>query len=71
MSTEIIQNSSCCSDNTCGCKTDVFPTDKKCPQCGKRLRLIGRAQLVEFRLSCNSCGYTGPLLSWKEISELL
>lgn len=71
MSTEMMGNTGCCSDGSCGCQTDVFPTTRECPECGKKLRLTGRAQLVEFRLSCPNCGYTSPLLSREELGEIL
>ena len=62
---------SCCSDSSCGCRVDVLPTSRECPRCGKRLRLTGRAQLLEFRLSCQNCGYTSSLISQEELRELL
>ena len=65
------ENSGSCSDSSCGCRVDVFPTSKKCPDCGKRLRLTGRAQSLELRLSCQNCGYASPRLSREEICELL
>lgn len=71
MSTEMTENTSCCSDSSCGCQLDVYTTSRKCPDCGKRLRLTGRAQLVEFRLACQNCGYTSSLLSREELGELL
>ena len=61
----------CCSGGGCGCSLDVFTTSKECPSCGKRLRLTGRAQRLELRLNCQSCGFTGPLLSQEELHELL
>jgi ribosomal protein S27AE len=71
METETTKNTSCCYDSSCGCHTDAFSVDKMCPQCGKRLRLTGHAQRLEFRLTCSSCGYTSDLLSQEEIGELL
>jgi len=71
MNTETNENTSCCSDSSCGCRVDVYPTTRECPDCGKRLRLTGRAQLLELRLSCQNCGYASPLLSREEIGELL
>ncbi len=65
------EDSSCCSDSSCGCKLDVFPTLKECPGCGKRLRLTGRARQLQLRLNCQNCGYNSPLLSQEEIRELL
>jgi len=65
------EDSGCCSDSSCGCQLDVFPTSEECPDCGKRLRLIGRAQLIKFRLSCQNCGYNSPLLSQEELREVL
>ena len=44
---------------------------QECPDCGKRLRLTGRTQLLELRLSCHNCSYASPLLSREEIGELL
>lgn len=71
MSTDMTENNGCCSDSSCGCRTDVFPTTAPCPDCGKKLRLTGNAQRVELRLSCPSCGHTSRLLSREEIGELL
>ena len=65
------EDSSGCSDSSCGCRTDVFPTSRECPDCGKRLRLAGRAQLLELRLNCPNCGYNSPLLSQEELHELM
>jgi ribosomal protein S27AE len=65
------ENTDCCADGCCGCHIDAYPTSRECPQCGKRLRLAGRAQLAEFRLNCVSCGYTGPVLSMEEVGDLL
>lgn len=62
---------SCCAGGECGCRTDVYPTSRDCPNCGKRLRLTGRAQRLELRLSCPHCGYTGNLLTPEELGELL
>jgi len=71
MSTDMSENTSCCSDSNCGCHIDVFPTTMTCPDCGKKLRLTGKVQRVELRLSCQNCGYTSHLLSREEISELI
>ncbi len=71
MSTEMTENTSCCSDSGCGCRLDVYPTSRKCPDCGKRLRLTGRAQQLELRLACQNCGYASHMLSQEEIGELL
>ena len=65
------EDSSCCSDSSCGCRVDNFPTARECPDCGKKLRLTGRAQLLKLRLSCQNCGYNSPLLSLEELHELL
>ena len=65
------EDNGCCSDSSCGCRIDIYPTDRKCPLCEKRLRIAGRAQLLELRLNCQSCGYQSPLLSQEELQELL
>ncbi|MFC1942138.1 hypothetical protein ACFLWU_02855 [Chloroflexota bacterium] len=65
------EDSSCCSDSTCGCSIDIFPTTKDCPTCGKRLRITGHAQRLELRLNCQTCGYVSSLLSREELHELL
>jgi predicted RNA-binding Zn-ribbon protein involved in translation (DUF1610 family) len=65
------EDSSSCTDSTCGCRIDVYPTQQPCPDCGQRLRLAGRAQTLHLHLSCQHCGYNSPLLSREEISELL
>ena len=33
---------SCCSDSSCGCRIDVFPTSKECPGCGTNTATRGR-----------------------------
>jgi hypothetical protein len=71
MNEKLTQDSGCCSGSSCGCRIDIYPTDKACPKCGKKLRLNGRAQTLEMRLSCRHCGYSSPLLSTAEISELI
>ncbi len=65
------EENSCCSGGNCGCHVDVFPTTRECPGCGKRLRLTGRAQLLEMRLACPNCGYQSPRLTTEELGELL
>ncbi|MFH1652180.1 MAG: hypothetical protein ABID87_08815 [Chloroflexota bacterium] len=60
----------CCSDASCGCHLDIFTTDEKCPECGGRLRLEGRAQQMSFRLACAQCSYHGPLLSQEELHRV-
>ncbi|MFH1169832.1 MAG: hypothetical protein V1691_03960 [Chloroflexota bacterium] len=64
-------DANCCSDENCGCHLTVYSTDRKCPTCGGRLRLIGRTQQLEFRLACQSCDFHGPMLSREEIQEVL
>lgn len=71
MSTETTDNTGCCSGGGCGCRLDVYPTSIKCPECGYKLRLVGRAQLAEFRQNCTHCGYTGSRLSQEELGQLL
>jgi predicted RNA-binding Zn-ribbon protein involved in translation (DUF1610 family) len=71
MGQEITENTGYCSGGECGCHIDAYSTNRECPQCGKRLRLTGRAQRLEFRLVCSGCGYAGPLLSQAELGELL
>ena len=71
MNNELVPDSGCCSDSSCGCRIDIYPTDKPCPECGKRLRLNGRARTLEMRLSCQHCGYSSPMLSTAEIGEIL
>jgi hypothetical protein len=61
---------SCCSGGSCGCRVDIFPTDRACPDCGKKLRLTGRAQTFQMRLNCPACGYNSEMLSPAEISEV-
>ncbi len=65
------QNNQCCSDGNCGCKITIFPTDTRCPDCGRLLHLIGRSELVEFRLTCRHCDYQSSLLSKEELQEVL
>jgi len=59
------------SIDSCGCRIDIFPTDTNCPLCGKRLRLTGRAQRMELRLSCQHCDYQSSLLSQEELQAIL
>jgi hypothetical protein len=65
------EDAQCCSGSSCGCHIDIIPTDKKCPECGGRMRLAGRAQLLELRLACQQCDYQSPLLSREELQEAL
>ena len=65
------QESGNCSDTNCGCHVDIFPTDEKCPRCDGRLRLAGRAQLLEFRLACSKCDYRSTLLSREELHKVV
>ena len=71
MEIENKENTSCCTSSSCGCHIDAYTTSRGCPDCGKKLRLTGKAQLFELRLTCVNCGYTGPLLSPQEIAELI
>ncbi len=65
------EDNGCCSNDSCGCHLSIYPTDKTCPDCGKHLRLEGRAQTLEYRLSCGNCGYQSPLLSRMELADIL
>ncbi len=71
MGLEMTDNNNCCSGSDCGCHIDAYSTSRECPRCGKRLRLTGKAQRLEFRLTCTGCGYAGPLLSPAEVGELI
>ena len=71
MDGKMTEDSGCCSGGSCGCRIDVYPTRKTCPGCGKAMRVNGRAQTMELRLSCQHCGYNSPMLSAAEISELI
>jgi predicted RNA-binding Zn-ribbon protein involved in translation (DUF1610 family) len=64
-------NTDCCTNGSCGCHIDAYATSRECPGCGRHLRLTGRAQLLEFRLTCPHCGYAGPRLSREELGELI
>jgi len=67
----MLDNAGCCSNSNCGCQIAHFPTEKTCPACGRRLRLSGRPQLLEFRLACPNCDYQGSLLSQEELREVM
>ncbi len=71
MHDEIKENCGGCSEGSCGCHVDIFATDQKCPQCGGRLRLAGRARTLEFRLACQGCNYQSPMLSREELGKVL
>jgi len=62
-----------CSDASCGCHSAAFsPTEvQHCPQCGKRLLVIGLARAIQYRLACNGCGYLSDILSRDETHDLL
>ncbi len=60
-----------CSSPGCGCNLSAYPTNEKCPVCGARLRLEGRAERAEFRLACHQCGYQGDRLPQEEVARLL
>jgi ribosomal protein S27AE len=66
-----MNDDTCCNNNSCGCRVDVMPTSKECPGCGRRLRLTGRAERLEFRLNCPNCGYTSSKLSAEELHDLI
>lgn len=61
----------CCSNSTCGCSVSVYPTDEKCPDCGRRLSLRGNLMQASFRLACSNCGFQGALLSQEQLHALL
>jgi hypothetical protein len=65
------ENRDSCADPHCGCHIMHFPTNRECPNCSGRLRLSGRPQSIEFRLSCLSCDYQSPLLSQEELQKVL
>ena len=67
----MLTDKGCCAGSECGCRLSQFPTSRGCPVCGKKVRLVGRAQLAEFRLSCPGCGYQSRRLSQEELCELL
>jgi len=62
-----------CSDANCGCHSAAFlPTEvKHCPQCGKRLRIIGLARAIQYRLACTGCGYLSDILTRDEVHDIL
>ncbi len=65
-----MENENTCGPS-CGCHTDRFSTNQKCPTCGARLALTGSLQKAEFHLTCSACGYYGPRLSQDKLRELL
>ena len=67
----MIEKEESCSNSTCGCRVEVFTTDRMCPSCGKRLHISGNTQRLELRLNCQSCGYHSPHLSQEELHNLL
>ncbi len=60
-----------CSEANCGCQITSLSTSEECPRCGRALRLVGQSQRLEFRLTCQSCGYQSHLLSQEELQVLL
>ncbi|MFC1951049.1 hypothetical protein ACFLXN_01400 [Chloroflexota bacterium] len=66
-------NDACCSDNSCGCHGASFtPTEVyHCPECGKRMLVIGHPKAIQYRLACNGCGYLSDILSWEQVHDLL
>lgn len=63
----------CCSNMGCGCgcNTNSLYTDKKCPRCGRKLRVTGSLQRVKVQLTCQDCGYQGHELTMEELRELI
>jgi len=60
-----------CARDECGCQIATFSTTEMCPSCGGKLRLTGKMQLVQFRLTCGNCGYQSAILSPEATGNLL
>ncbi|MFC1871363.1 hypothetical protein ACFLYF_03065 [Chloroflexota bacterium] len=67
----MLEDNEGCSGGGCGCNMSYFPTSRECPVCGERLRLAGRSQMAEFRLTCRHCGYQGSRLTQEELHEMI
>ena len=61
----------CCAGVGCGCNTTSLYTDRDCPICGRRLRLMGDLQQIKLNLTCPDCGYQSPQLSMDELRALI
>ena len=55
----------------CGSELTNLYTDRKCPQCNRRLRVIGNVRKVQLRLACPDCDYKTPVLSLEEVRAAL
>ena len=60
----------CCGPG-CGCNTDSLYSGKDCPVCGRRLRVTGNLQQMKLKLTCPTCGYQSPRLSFDELREVI
>jgi len=60
-----------CLSGGCGCCATSFSTDKECPECGRRLRVAGNPQRLQYRLMCVDCGYQSHQLSMEEIRDIV
>ena len=61
----------CCAGMGCGCNATSIYTDRDCPTCGRRLRVIGNLQRIKLRLTCSDCGYQSHELTVDELREYI
>ena len=61
----------CCGEPGCNCNVTNIYTDKDCPQCGRKLRIVGSLQTLKLNHSCPGCGYFSPLLSMEELRAII
>ena len=47
-----------------GCRIDVLPTLRKCPDCGKRMRLVGRTIILKLSKSIFTYKIRQNLNAW-------
>ena len=59
------------SDKGCGRNSSNISTQKECPECGRKLRVIGNIRNLELHLQCPECGYYSPELTTEEINTLI
>ena len=46
-------------------------TQDTCPECGRKMHISSNSQRFDYRYSCTSCGYYGPMLSCIQIYEII
>ncbi len=66
-------NIDCYSNEACGCRMDtMLPSEpQRCPECNKKMVLMGKSRKLEYRLVCTKCGYRSEVLPKDKLYEIL